>query len=141
MKRVISFLTVAVIFTASCSRQIAAPTRYFNTDNNSTAIQGNFILTKLTNLNSNADSTAKFNGYVFSFGADSKITVVKDNQITQCNYTETYSSNDNQELTFYFSNKTPLSYINGNWWVKSISDASIELANAATGVVLEFTAQ
>lgn len=95
MKKIISFLTVAIIFTASCSRQISAPTRYFgdyNTDSN--AIQGDFALTKFTNLNSNADSTAEFNGYVFSFGDDGKVTAVKNNQITQGSYKESYSSDD-----------------------------------------------
>lgn len=45
----------------------------------------------------------------------------------------------NLELAFYF-NSQPLSYINGNWWVKLISDASIQLGDASTGNVLEFTA-
>lgn len=139
VKKIILFLAIAVIFTASCSRQVQAPSRYFGYYTDSNAVQGDFVLTKFTNLNSNADSTDAFNGYVFSFGDNGKITAVKNNQTTQGSYKESYSSDDNLELAFYFSNK-PLSYINGNWWVKLISDASIELGDAATGDVLEFTA-
>ena len=73
MKKVILFLAIAVIFTASCSRQVQAPSRYFGYYADSNAIQGDFVLTNFTNLNSNADSTAEFNGYVFSFGDNGKL--------------------------------------------------------------------
>ncbi len=140
MKKLISFLTIAVIFTISCTREIPLQNYYNNTADVSSLIDGNFAITNFSNLNSYADSTSKFNGYVFSFGSDGKVIVVKDNQIFGGSYTESHVSGNNLELIFYFDND-PLNYLNGNWWIKSISDASIELGDASTGDVLEFSAQ
>lgn len=139
MRKITLFLAAALIFIASCSREIAVN---FNIPGpgNSNSIPGNFVITKFANLNSNADSTTAFNGYVFTFGENGKVNAAKDNQVAAGSYTESYVSGDNLELALYFYNK-PLSNINGNWWVKSISDNFIDLGNASTGDVLEFSAQ
>lgn len=140
MKKIILFLSVVIIFISSCTREIPLHNQYGNTASNASPIPGNFTLTKFTNLTSNADSTAAFDGYVFSFDDDGKVSAVKDNQTTLGSYTITHTLNDNLELIFYFNNN-PLTYLNGNWWVKSISDASIQLADASTADVVEFTGQ
>jgi hypothetical protein len=141
VKKIILFLAVAVLCIASCRHHVLVVDRYYNNDSSSTnGISGKFILTRFINLNSNKDNTEEFNGYVFSFGSDGKVTAVKDNQTTVGSYTETHTLGNNLELIFYFSDK-PLSDINGNWWVKSMSDTSIELADASTSDVLEFAGQ
>lgn len=141
MKKVILFLTVVVIFIISCKRDLSIKIlSYPPAASNANPIAGTFAITRFANLNSNGDSTAAFDGYTFSFGADGKMTAVKDNQTVLGGYTETHTLGDNLELAFSFSSK-PLSYLNGNWWVKNISDTFIELANASTSDVLEFAVQ
>ena len=141
MKKIILLLAVAAVFAASCTRKVIKVNRYYTTTpGNSTAIPGNFVLIKFANSISNEDSTAVFNGYVFSFGSDGKVNAVKDNQTTSGTYIETHTWDDKLELGFYFYNR-PLSYLNGNWWVRSISDTFIELSDRSTGDVLKFTAQ
>ncbi len=138
MKKIILFIIAAVIVAASCKpKLIVYPRSYPVTDSSLNKLSGNFVLTKFTNLNSNKDSTAAFIGYVFSFGSDGKITAIKNNQPTTGSYTETHTLDDNLELAFFFTSN-PLNYLNGNWWVKSISNTSIELGDASTGDVLEF---
>jgi hypothetical protein len=141
VKKIILFLAVAIFFAASCTRKVIKVDRnYDTTPGNSTAIPGSFILIKFANSISNEDSTVVFNGYVFSFGSDGKVNAVKNNQTTSGTYIETHTLDDKLELGLYFYNR-PLSYLNGNWWVKSISDTSINLSDRSTGDVLEFTAQ
>ena len=141
MKKIILLLAVAVIFAASCTRSVLIVNPYYNIPvSDSTAIPGNFILIKFANSIFNEDSTAAFSGYVFSFGSDGKITAIKDNQTISGTYMETHTLDNKLELGFYFYNR-PFSYLNGNWWVTSISDASIKLSDTSTGGILEFTAQ
>jgi len=141
VKKIILFLAVTVLFAASCTRNVIKVDRdYDATPRNSTAIPGNFILIKFANSISNEDSTIVFNGYVFSFGSDGKVNAVKNNQTASGTYIETHTLDDKLELGLYFYNR-PLSYLNGNWWVKSISDTSINLSDRSTGDVLEFKAQ
>ena len=138
MKKIILFLVIAVIFAASCTRNAVKVNRAYNTAGNLTLIPTNFVLTKFVNSISNGDSTALFNGYVFSFGSDGKVTVIKDNQTIIGNYIELHTS-DKLELGLNFYN-TPLSYLNDYWWA-SVSNTSIELSDPSTGGVLEFSAQ
>ena len=141
MKKIISLLTAAVIFAASCTRSVLLVNPYYNIPvSDSTAIPGNFILIKFANSIFNEDSTAAFSGYVFSFGSDGKITAIKDNQTISGTYVENHTLDNKLQLGFYFYNR-PFSYLNGNWWVTSISDASIKLSDTSTGGILEFTAQ
>ena len=141
MKKIISLLTAAVIFAASCTRSVLLVNPYYNIPvSDSTAIPGNFILIKFANSIFNEDSTAAFSGYVFSFGSDGKITAIKDNQTISGTYVENHTLDNKLELGFYFYNR-PFSYLNGNWWVTSISDTSIKLSDTSTGGILEFTAQ
>jgi hypothetical protein len=141
VKKIIVFLAIAVMCIASCKHDAIVVDRYYNNDSSSErGISGDFVITRFINLNSNKDSTSKFDGYVFSFGYDGKVLAVKDNETTVGSYTETYVLGGDLELIFYFDG-VPLSYLNGNWWVKSISDISINLADASTADVLEFAAQ
>jgi hypothetical protein len=142
VKKIILLLAAAVIFAASCTRGVLLVNPYNNgpVSNSTAAIPGNFILIKFANPISNEDSTAAFNGYVFSFGSDGKVTAIKDNQTILGTYTETYALDNKLELGFYFYNR-PFSYLNANWWVTSISDTSIKLSDTSTGDILEFTAQ
>ena len=141
MKKIILLPAVAVIFAASCTRSVLLVNPYYNIPvSDSTAIPGNFILIKFANSIFNEDSTAAFSGYVFSFGSDGKITAVKDNQTISGTYVENHTLDNKLEPRFYFYNR-PFSYLNGNWWVTSISDASIKLFDTSTGGILEFTAQ
>ena len=138
VKKIILFLAIAVIFAASCTRNVVTVNRAYNTAGNLTPIPADFVLTKFANSISNEDSTALFNGYVFSFGADGKVTVIKDNQTIIGNYIELHTS-DKLELGLNFYS-TPLSYLNDYWWA-SVSNTSIELSDPSTGGVLEFSAQ
>lgn len=140
MKKVILFLAVVVIVAVSCKPNIVNVNRSYNPAGSSSAIPGNFILAKFANSISNQDSTMVFNGYVFSFGSDGKVTAIKDNQTTSGNYIELRASNNKLEFGLYFYD-TPLSYLNGYWWVELISNTSIELSDPAAGKALEFTAQ
>ncbi|HEY1871290.1 MAG TPA: hypothetical protein VGG71_09540 [Chitinophagaceae bacterium] len=141
MKKIILLLAIAVIFAASCTRSVLIVNPYYDIPvSNSTVIPGNFILIKFANSISNEDSTAVFNGYIFSFGSDGKVTAIKDNQIISGTYIETHTLDNKLELGFYFYNR-PFSYLNGNWWITSISDTSIKLSDTSTGGILEFTAQ
>jgi hypothetical protein len=143
VKKIILLPAVAVIFAASCTRSVLIINPYYDIPpvSNSTAIPGKFILIKFfANSVSNEDSTAVFNGYVFSFGSDGKVTAIKNNQTISGTYMETHTLDNKLELGFYFYNR-PFSYLNGNWWVTSISDTSIKLSDTSTGGVLEFTAQ
>ena len=139
MKKIILFLVIAVIFAASCTRNVVTVNRAYNTAGNLTPIPADFVLTKFANSISNEDSTALFNGYVFSFGSDGKVTVIKDNQTTIGNYIELHTSGNKLELGLNFYN-TPLSYLNDYWWA-SVSNTSIKLSDPSTGTVLEFSAQ
>jgi hypothetical protein len=139
VKNIIKLLIVSALLTASCTREIEITQN--NTINNSTSVTGNFILTKFTNKNSGDDNAAEYNGYLFSFSVDGKITVAKNNQTALGTYTETYSYDGNPEkLGLYFSNK-PLSYLNKSWQVSFISDDAIHLTDVSTGEILEFTAK
>jgi putative transposon-encoded protein len=138
VKKIILFLAIAVIFAASCTRNVVKVNRQYNTAGSLTSIPTNFVLTKFANSITNEDSTVLFNGYVFSFGSDGKVTVIKDNQTTIGNYIELHTS-DKLELGLNFYS-TPLSYLNDYWWA-SVSNTSIELSDPSTGGVLEFSAQ
>jgi putative transposon-encoded protein len=138
VKKIILFLAIAVIFAASCTRNVVKVNRQYNTAGSLTSIPTNFVLTKFANSITNEDSTILFNGYVFSFGSDGKVTVIKDNQTTIGNYIELHTS-DKLELGLNFYS-TPLSYLNDYWWA-SVSNTSIELSDPSTGGVLEFSAQ
>ena len=138
VKKIILFLVIAVIFAASCKRNVVKVNRDYNTAGSLTSIPTNFVLTKFANSITNEDSTVLFNGYVFSFGSDGKVTVIKDNQTTIGNYIELHTS-DKLELGLNFYS-TPLSYLNDYWWA-SVSNTSIELSDPSTGGVLEFSAQ
>ena len=141
MKKIILLLLVVVIFAASCKRSKLIVSPYYDIPVSSPPfISGNFVITKFANSISNEDSTAAFNGYVFSFGSDGKVTAIKDNQTISGTYKETHTLDNKLELGFYFYNR-PFSYLNGNWWVTSISDTSIKLSGTSTGYILEFNAQ
>jgi hypothetical protein len=139
VKKIILFLAIAVIFAASCTRNVVKVNREYNTAGNLTPIPGNFVLKKFANSISNEDSTALFHGYVFSFGTDGKVTVIKDNQTTIGNYIELHTSDDKLEIGLNFYNK-PLNYLNNYWWA-SVSNTSIQLSDPPSGKVLEFSAQ
>ncbi len=139
VKKIILFLAIAVIFEASCTRNVVKVNREYNTAGNLTPIPANFVLTKFANSISNEDSTVLFNGYIFSFDTDGKVTVIKDNQTTTGNYIELHTSDNKLKLGLNFYN-TPLSYLNDYWWA-SVSNTSIELSNPSAGKVLEFSAQ
>ena len=139
MKKIILFLAIAVIFAASCTRNVVKVNREYNTAGSLTSIPTNFVLTKFANSITNEDSTSLFNGYVFSFGSDGQVTVIKDNQTTIGNYIQLHTSGNQLELGLNFYS-TPLSYLNDYWWA-SVSNTSIELSDPSTGEVLEFSAQ
>lgn len=140
MKKIISLFALTIIFIASCKRDLKVYSPSYTGNGIANDISGNFVLTNFTNLNSNEDNTVKFNGYVFTFDGDGKIAAVKDNQTQVGSYTVTHTLGNNLELIFYF-NDEPLNYLNGNWWVKSISVTSINLGDVSTGDVVDFAAQ
>jgi hypothetical protein len=139
VKKAISFLAIAVIIAASCTRNAVQVDHTYNTSGNLTAIPADFVLTKFANSITNEDSTALFNGYVFSFGTDGKVTAVKDNETTTGNYIQLHTSDNKLKLGLNFYT-TPLSYLNGYWWA-SVSNTFIALSDLSAGKVLEFSAQ
>jgi hypothetical protein len=137
VKKIVLFLTIAVTIAASCTRNAVQVNHKYNTAENLTPIPADFVLTKFANSISNEDSTAIFNGYVFSFGTDGKVTVVKDNQTITGNYIQLHTSDNKLKLGLNFYS-APLSYLNDYWWA-SVSNTSIKLSSA--GKILEFSAQ
>lgn len=143
MKPIVLLLIISIFFTASCRHSVTTSTRYIqptSADTSLSELQGNYIVTRFANLVSNSDSTAAFDGYVFVFNSDGKVNVKKDNYSTTGSYTKTHTIGNNLELILNFS-VTPLNYFNRNWWVKSISDTNVDLADASTSDVLEFSLQ
>ena len=137
VKKIVLFLTITVTIAASCTRNAVQVKHEYNTAESLTPIPADFVLTKFANSISNEDSTAIFNGYVFSFGTDGKVTVVKDNQTITGNYIQLHTSGNKLKLGLNFYS-TPLSYLNDYWWA-SVSNTSIKLSSA--GKILEFSAQ
>jgi len=138
MKKVIELITVTAILLTSCTREITINQN--NAINNLTTITGDFLISKYTNTTE--DSAKEFDGYVFSFAVDGRITAVKNNDVMFGSYVETPSyEGQSARLGLYFSNR-PLSALNKNYYINSISDAAIQLSDVASpGQVLEFTAQ
>lgn len=139
MKKIIKLITVTAILLTSCTSEITVSQH--NTINNVTTITGNFIISKY--VNTDEDSASEFDGYVFSFSVDGKITAVKNNETMLGSYVETPSNAGKiVKLGLYFSNR-PLSKLNNNYYITFSSDEEIHLSdnNASSGEVLVFTGQ
>lgn len=142
MKKIMSFVLVAAILISSCTHNVDTSPNNNSNSNNSTAVKGNFTITKFTDRNLNEDKTADFNNYTFIFTADGKISALKNNIALPGNYKETPShEGEGAKLTINFSD-APLDELNKNWQIDLISNNAIHLSDddVSSNEVLEFTA-
>jgi len=140
MKKIISIITATAILFAACTKDNSMPQ---NNSTNSTAVTGNFTITKFTDRSSGENKVSDFNGYVFTFSADGKIIAEKNGVSFQGNYTEKPShEGEGAKLSMSFSD-APLNDLNKSWQVELMTNSAIHLMDddASSGEVLEFTAK
>ncbi|HEX5155435.1 MAG TPA: hypothetical protein VFW07_28530 [Parafilimonas sp.] len=138
MKKLLSLIAATSILIASCTKSADNPQ---NSNNDiSTVVSKEFIVTKLTD--NSTDKSSLFSGYTFIFNADGTISAVKNNVTEQGSYTQKPShEGEAAKLTITFGN-APLSELNKQWQVNSISGSSIRLSDDGNaGEVLQFAAK
>lgn len=88
--------------------------------------QGKWEVSKL--IENDADSTATFESFDFTFKTDG--SVIAQNDLFTENGTWAYdneSNDDDEELILQFTNTTPFNKINDDWDIISVSSSKIEL--------------
>jgi len=140
MKKLLSLITATSILIVSCTKNANSPQ---NSSNDiSTVVSKEFVVTKLTDNSSSTNKSSLFSGYTFTFNADGTFFAVKNSVTEQGSYTQKPShEGEPAKLTINFGN-APLSELNKQWQVNSISNSSIQLSDDGNASeVLQFAAK
>lgn len=140
MKKLLSLIAATSMLITSCTKSANNPQ---NSSNDiSTVISKEFVVTKLTDNSSSTNKSSIFSGYAFTFNSDGTVSATNNNVTEQGSYTQKPShEGEAAKLTINF-NSAPLNELNKQWQVNSISNNSIQLSDDGNASeVLQFAAK
>ena len=140
MKKLLSLVATASILIESCTKSVNDTQS--NNNDISTVVSKEFVVTKLTDNSSSTDKSSLFSGYTFTFNSDGTVSATNNSVTEQGSYTQKPShEGEAAKLTINFIN-APLSELNKQWQVNSISGSSIHLSDDGNASeVLQFAAK